>query len=332
MKKYFIFAAAALVALCNVSCSSDDSGFSDFTPPSEAVIPEPETAKNATAFTIPAASQPTATDGSTKLEQVDITESSKAVIKVDFNGDAKYLTFDTKYRKEGNKEIYDLFKNDQKKGTIESLVAVSAAPRRSLNLNNIKITLVVEIPNDNGTTTTVSFPETTVTDAQQTQEAASTTQTVNICRTWTIEQMSLSLKDLKKPGTSKVTDCTISTQGGNLKTLADEAQKNSAGLTDKEYKDLCKVIKGITLTKAGQLSIEYDNGLTDACTWAWGNTEQSVVTIKSEKGENFGNKFLNDDSRIGVTFFTSGIAQFYITTTIDSNNKCYDATVKFTLK
>ena len=116
MKKYFIFAAVALVALCNVSCSSSDDDDEPFNPTVK--YDEPAAASAATAFAIPTASQPTATDGTntTKLQQVDITESGKTVVKVDFNGSAKYLTFDSKYSKEGNKEIYKLFKDNVQKG------------------------------------------------------------------------------------------------------------------------------------------------------------------------------------------------------------------------
>ena len=335
MKKYFIFAAVALVALCNVSCSSSDDDDEPFNPTVK--YDEPAAASAATAFAIPTVSQPTATDGTntTKLQQVDITESGKTVVKVDFNGSAKYLTFDSKYSKEGNKEIYKLFKDNVQKGKIESTTA-AAASRRALNLGNLKITLVVEIPNADGTTTTANFGETTVSNATQIAQVAATTNAINICRTWTVETMTMTLKDKKAAGTSSITDCTVNVNGGNLKELADKAQENKAGLTDKEYQDLCKFVNGITLTKAGQLSIEYSTGLTDACQWAWGNKEETVVTIKSEKGEDFGNKFLNDNSKIAVKFYEGGKAHFSVTTTIDNrtggNNKYFDATIDFTLK
>ena len=336
MKKYFIFAAVALVALCNVSCSSSDDDDEPFNPTVK--YDEPAAASAATAFAIPTASQPTATDGTntTKLQQVDITESGKTVVKVDFNGSAKYLTFDSKYSKEGNKEIYKLFKDNVQKGKIESTTA-AAASRRSLNLGNLKITLVVEIPNENGTVTTANFGEQTVSDAQIiAQTVTATTNAVNLCRTWTIETMTMTLKDKKAPNTSSITDCTVNVDGGNLKELADKAQENKAGLTDKEYNDLCKYVKGITLTKAGQLSIEYSTGLTDACLWSWGSSDQTSIELKSEKGEKFGNKFLNDNSKIAVKFYEGGKAHFSVTTTIDNrdggNNKYFDATIDFTLK
>ena len=234
------------------------------------------------------------------------------------------------------RKVYKLFKDNVQKGKIESTTA-AAASRRSLNLGNLKITLVVEIPNENGTVTTANFGEQTVSDAQIiAQTVTATTNAVNLCRTWTIETMTMTLKDKKAPNTSSITDCTVNVDGGNLKELADKAQENKAGLTDKEYNDLCKYVKGITLTKAGQLSIEYSTGLTDACQWSWGNKDETVVTIKSEKGEDFGNKFLNDNSKIAVKFYEGGKAHFSVTTTIDNrdggNNKYFDATIDFTLK
>ena len=338
-KSIFFYAALATVALCTVSCSSDD----DSAPyvPQAAVIPEPPTAKAATAFTIPATKQPTATvSGKTaKVEEVNIAESGKTVVKVDVDGKAKYLTFDSKFEKQGNKSIYTLTKAGVNKGTIEITdLLVSARKHGAAATANLKITLKLEIPDDNGVVTTFNVDKAD-SQADKVEETVTAGQnTVNICRTWVIEKMTLTLKDNKVPGKSKITDFTLDQNDGNLKPLADKAQDNNAGLTDDEYKELCKAILGITLDKAGKLSIEYSNGLTDACKWEWKNSEQTAVQLKTEKGEDFGNKFLNEKSRITVMFwpvsaeYPNGLAHFIITTTVDTDSKNYDATIDFQVK
>lgn len=340
-KSIFFYAALSAVVLCTASCSSDD----DNNPyvPETVVISEPTTAKAATAFTIPAAQQPTATVGNktAKVQEVNIAESGKTVVKVDVDGEAKYVTYDSKFEKKDNKAVYTLTKANVYKGTIElSDETASARMRGAGSASNLLINLIIEIPDENGNVTTFDVPETN-TQAEPVQETVSQgTNTVNICRTWVIEQMTLTLKDNKVPGKSSITDFTLTEKSGNLKPLADKAQDNNAGLTDDEYNELCKAILGITLDKAGKLSLEYSTGLTDACLWNWANSDQTAVKLTSTKGEEFGNKFLNEKSKITVIFWASsdnvtypnGIAHFIITTTVDTDTKNYDATVDLQVK
>ena len=339
-KSIFFYAALTTVALCTVSCSSDDDGDSPYVP-QEVVIPEPDAAKAATAFTIPEGQQPTATvAGKTaSVEEVNIAESGKTVVKVDVDGSSKYVTYDSKYEKKLDGALYTLTKGGQYKGKIELGNAASSARMRGAAPSySVCIELKIEIPDDNGNVVTYNVPA-TETEAEPVQETIPQgTNTSNICRTWVIEQMTLTLKDNKVPGKSKITDFTLTEKSGNLKPLADKAQDNNAGLTDDEYDELCKAILGITLDKAGKLSIEYSTGLTDACKWSWANSEQSAVKLTSVKGEDFGNKFLNDKSRITVNFwapsaaYPNGLAHMIITTTVDTSNKNYDATIDLQVK
>jgi hypothetical protein len=340
-KSIFFIAALSAVTLCTTSCSSDDENNPYV--PQEVVISEPATAEVATAFTIPATQQPTATVGTktAKVQEVNIAESGKTVVKVDVNGEAKYVTYDSKFEKKNDKGVYTLTKAGVYKGTIELTDEVASPRMRSAGAaGNLIIKLIIEIPDDNGNVITFDVPETN-TQAEPVQETVSQgTNTINICRTWVIEQMTLTLKDNKIPGKSKITDFTLTEKSSNLKPLADKAQDNNAGLTDDEYDELCKAILGITLDKTGKLSLEYSTGLTDACLWNWANSDQTTVKLTSTEGEEFGNKFLNEKSKITVIFWASpdivtypnGIAHFIITTTVDTATKNYDATIDLQVK
>lgn len=346
MKKYlFYFSAIAAVALCNISCSSSDDDDDPIITPS-VVLEEPATANEAVAYTIPEASQPQSATGENYLEGVNITESGKTVLKVNTAQGVKYVTFDTTIKKEGNKTIYTLTKDGKQAGTIVKVDA-AASRTRGTSVGDLIIDLVFEIPGVEGTVTFTS----TVSDAQEVNEIASSVNLTNIARTWKVQEMSMSLKG--------DVDCTVLEKSNNLMPLAEKAQENDAQLTEDEYRELCKTIVGITLDKTGLFSIEYKNasgkikyyytkadadkgnfkyiecdGKTDseACKWSWANANtQDVLKISSEKDTDFGNKFLNDDSRIGVKFYENGIAHFTITTKI-TGNKNYDATIDFTVK
>jgi hypothetical protein len=144
----------------------------------------------------------------------------------------------------------------------------------------------------------------------------------NIARTWIIKEITMSLKG--------DVDCTVTEKSGNLKVLADKAQENEAGLTDEEYKELCKTVNSITLDKTGLFSIEYDEGQSEVCSWKWGDSSQESVLLQLRDSE-LGNKFLNDGSKIAVKFYSTGIAHFVITTKITGTKK-YDATLDITLQ
>ena len=239
-KSIFFYAALTTVALCTVSCSSDDDGDSPYVP-QEVVIPEPDAAKAATAFTIPEGQQPTATvAGKTaSVEEVNIAESGKTVVKVDVDGSSKYVTYDSKYEKKLDGALYTLTKGGQYKGKIELGNAASSARMRGAAPSySVRIELKIEIPDDNGNVVTYNVPA-TETEAEPVQETIPQgTNTSNICRTWVIEQMTLTLKDNKVPGKSKITDFTLTEKSGNLKPLADKAQDEFKSLEDKLQYDL----------------------------------------------------------------------------------------------
>lgn len=345
MKKYFIFAAVALVALCTVSCSSDDND--DPINNTPVVIPTPPTANQAIAFEIPDASQPTADTGE-KLKAVNITESAKAVLKVGTDEGDKYLTYDSKY--DEATKTYTLYEGTTKVGTIKQAGAAAAPRRVTINLGNWIIELTITMTDSTGSTTTVNF-QATVTDATapSNPQPAAGNNLNNIARTWVVSEMAMTLDG--------DVDCTVLEAGSNLIELAKKAQENDAQLEMDEYKELCRSILGLTIDKSGQFSIEYKNASgkveyyynqaekakgnvqyiecdgrveTEACTWDWASSDQQSIKINT-KDSDFGNKFLSDKSNIGVKFYSTGVAHLTIYTKIDGSKK-YNAYVDFTLK
>ena len=336
-KSFFFYAALATVALCTVSCSSDDGDepISNTT----VVIPVPETATQALAFEIPVGSQPQTTTGE-KLKAVNITESAKAILNVSTSNGDKFLTFDSKYDKDT--KTYTLSKDNKKAGTIKRIGMASAPQRRAITIGNMVIELSFEFDGN-----TLTFPSTTVNNATApaNPQPAAGDNLSNIARTWTVSEITMTLDG--------DVDCTVLEKGNNLLNLAQKAQENDAQLTMDEYKELCRSIKSLTIDKSGQFSIEYKNATgrvpyyqnpnakveyiecdgrveTEACKWNWASSDQTSIKIDT-KDSDFGNKFLSDKSTIGVKFYSTGIAHVTIYTKI-TGSKNYNAYVDFTLK
>lgn len=308
MKKYlFFYAVAACVAISCVSCGSDDEDY--FPPKTPVALTEPEYASQAATFEIPDDAVQ-ASSGNVCLSSLSFTESGKAVIGVASVEGNKYVTYNVKI--EGN--TYTITDDSGKTvGTVQS------SSTRSSEASSLIINITVNIPGLGTFTFTTDEPV----DALKIVGTISTSNnTSNIARTWTIANMNIVLEgdiDLSKIEHS-----------GNLKVFADAAQEAGAGLTEDEYKALCKTIKSVTLDKNGMFSLEYTDGGSEVCTWLWSNTDQTKVNLKLRDGSDFGNKFLSDDSSITVDFTPTGCA-FSLATKI-TGSKTYTATLTIVLK
>lgn len=338
MKKIFIFAAVALVALCNISCSSDEEPL----PTSGNVqLAPPAASSTAAAYDIP---DVTSTTGQT-LDAVNFTESGKAVLTIGTASGAKCMTFDSAPQKlDDNKTKYTLKDGTKDAGYIIATVkkAANAARRASGETIELEIHLTVDVPEVGS----VTFDDTTD-NADQLPPAAETTALNNICRTWYVELIDVTL--------SGDVDCTLTEYSGNLLPIAQKAQDNDAQLKYDEFKELCRSVNSIILDKTGLFSIEYQNASgtvqyyktkadkdnkifepiqcdgkksSEVCSWEWIDSTQKSFRLKFRKSD-FGNKFLNEDSRISVDF-NEKISYFSISTKI-TGNKNYTAKVVFQL-
>ena len=167
-------------------------------------------------------------------------------------------------------------------------------------------------------------PKTPATNSPK--NAAATTATTNICRTWTVVQMNITLDG--------DVDLAMTETSGNMKRFADEAQKQGADLTDDELAELNKTFKSISLDKNGLLSIEYyensDKSVSSqACSWSWTDEAVQKLQLRKRDGSTFGNKFLSDDTNIKADFNPTG-ATFTLDTEI-KGSKNYKVTLTIVL-
>ena len=319
MKKIlFLYAMAACVAISNVSCGAEDdnSGL----PPAGTVItlPEPATASQAAAYVFETATENAVKSetGDVLLKGINFTESGKAVIEVLANGAAKFVTYNATM---ANGEYILTDDKGNKVGT------VTESASRGTTDGSLNIDITITIPGIDGD---VIFRPTSPADVKKVVETiAATTATTNICRTWTVVQMNITLEG--------DVDLAMTENSGNLKRFADEAQKQGADLTADELAELDKTFKSISLDKNGLFSIEYyenkDNSVSsEACTWSWTDEAAQKLKLKLRDGSDFGNKFLSDDTTIKADFNPTG-ATFTLNTEI-KGSKNYKATVTIVLR
>ena len=83
--------------------------------------------------------------------------------------------------------------------------------------------------------------------------------------------------------------------------MAEYANDQGAGLTNDELAELDRIISNVVVDKSGLIVINYTNRPSDAAKWSWANNEQTQLNIKLKDSE-MGNKFLNDNTTIGIAF------------------------------
>lgn len=309
---------AACVAMSSVSCGADDDN--DGLPPAGTImnLPEPPAASQAAAyvFETSAADAVKAEGSDLILKGINFTESGKAVIEVLDNGSAKFVTYDALLA-DG---VYTLKDASGKNiGTV-----TESASRAGVSETSIDIDITITVPGYG----VVTFRPASPAAVQKFVETVSaSTSTVNICRTWTVVQMNITLDG--------DVDLVMTETGGNMKRFADEAQKQGANLTADELAELNKTFKGITLDKNGLFSIEYiengDNSVTSqACSWSWTDEANQKLRLRKRDGSDFGNKFLSDDTAIKADFNPTG-ATFTLNTKI-TGSKNYNVTLTIVLR
>ena len=208
MKKTFILiAVAALTALSFTACGSDDA---DYVPPTYNVeLPLPENAANAVAFE----EIKGMTTAGKKLAGITFTEDGNAIAEVDGKFVAGTYTYAAgTYTLAGN--IRGNVKDVTTKGT-------------STENANLSINITVTIDGQ-----TYTFNGDAQADRETATELLTNVDLNNICRSWTVKNMSLSLSgDVSMMKTY---------ENGDLSQLGVDANENGANLTDDELEELNK--------------------------------------------------------------------------------------------
>jgi len=295
-KHFFYFAMAACIALCNISCGSDDGGGSG-----EPINPL-EYANQAVAFIVSDGTV-TATAGSSNasLTALNFTEAGKAVLEITENGEKKFVTYNVKI--EGTTyTIYD--DNGKVIGTVQSNVTRGS---KSATIN-INITIIV-----NGQTYTF-----TTNSADATMQYATMTggnNLTNIARTWVVKNMKLTLESADPDFVA----LSMTVQSGKLSAFVQEIKRRDTGFSDSDIDKLNKEIKSLTLDQTGMFDIEYTDGGSDVATWSWKGTNYANIALQL-KNSAAGNKFIQDNTNITVTL-TSTLCNFMFVTKIERSGK-----------
>lgn len=293
-KSIFYFAFAALAALTFTACgsSSDDDnsggngGNSNVTLKAPNFTEQVAKYKLTTPMKVSAATEMEETD--TKLSSVELTESGYILVElIDPNG--KPIFVQEKAAVSG--ETYSM-SGSKISGTITKKAAATRAGDVQLQLN-----ITVTLPLPFGTLTFNSGSEALAATLMAIPGVADYV-VGYFCRTWSIVGATLDLKS---------TDVTaykeFSSRGGlfYMEDVLAEAQKRGVSFTSDEVADLQKKLKNVTITRSGDFILNYDSGQDDVATWSWSNSQKTGITIKMKDGD-MGNKFINDNTKMGVAF------------------------------
>jgi hypothetical protein len=277
-KNFFYFAMALCVALCTVSCGSDDDGDSapSYTPQ--------KYEKEAAAFTLEdrTASNVIGSGEIISITGINFTESGKAIFETTHwksgKTNIRYSTYDyeindNKYVvKDGNKEIGTIVNKSTRADGDEVLLEINL----TLTFNGTPVSYIFDNPKA---------------AIQLIEKTAKT----NITRTWTIDFMILTLDFGNKP------DATTTVQGGSLKDFLKLAKEQELNLTAKDEEALNREIVGVTLDKFGLFTIDYKDNFNDAASWSW-DVAEKTIKIKLKNEEEMGHKFLNDNVKIDIKY------------------------------
>lgn len=325
MKKYFFLALVAGLALCNVSCGSDDENEETTdvsklgntqTGKYDSKVAHYEITKNSV-MAAPIGTD--LTDGKTVTASIisaDIIAQGQVLIganvTVDGQESQKYATLEI-VGVDG--ETYTLRGDKGKGGTmkIQREVPKSRETRAGNSVELVfDLTVYVQIGD-----MLVPIPFNTSGMAQETIDAAIDAYTSSITNTWQIERMKLVLDFDSK------TDAATETAGGDLRPFIELCDNNSLNLSDQERKDLTRTIQSFIIEKPNLLVLKYAEGGSDAAAWRWvskaDNSLAIGITLKDKY--NMGNKFLNDDSKIAVELRTGGKINLILTTRLEKD-KC----------
>ena len=301
-KNFFYFAMALCVALCTVSCGSDDDG--DSTPH---YTPQ-KYANDAAAYQLNTEAV-TVGDEQVTISGMNFTQSGKAIFETQHvRGDkktTKYSTYDVEI--DGN--TYTVKENGQKIGTVVRKETRAGGEDVELTIN-LSLTF-------NGIPANFFF-----TDPVNAIKLIKLMTKTDITRTWVIERMKLSLDFTDKE------DASVETSSGSLVPFLNKAKEQNVKLSAKDEDALSREIVGITLDEYGLFTINYKDKFNDAAKWEWKVTDKSFkITMKDTE---MGNKFLNDNVNIDVRYTANDKVALIVTAELPED-KC-TAYITFNLK
>jgi len=325
MKNICFLALAAMTALCLTACSSDDDDNSNDTV-YPVTLTTPATADQAAHYELPtplpAAS---ADDDAPQLKAIDITESSKILVELrdPETKNPVYVMDDVKVK--GN--IYEL-DGSKVKGTIEVKAASEARLTRA-DGNRLKVDLTVRL-SDTRTARYVTDADGYIVEVTKPAATAADDTMDRLARTWTILGATLDLK-CKDPKVTAYEEFDSRNGIFDLNDVMAEAVARDVKLSDKEKKEFDRQVKSVTVTRTNKFIVTYANGTEDVAVLTWTNAAKTSFNVRFN-GQDMGNKFLNDDTRIDVAFNGNRCNLKGYANVSDNDNKNWDVVLLLKLQ
>ena len=230
-----------------------------------------------------------------KLAGITFTEDGNAIAEVDGKFVAGTYTYAA--------GTYTLAGNIR--GTVNDVTTKGTSTENA----NLSINITVTIDGQ-----TYTFNGNAQADRETATELLTNVDLNNICRSWTVKNMSLSLSgDVSMMKTY---------ESGDLSQLGVDANENGANLTADELAELNKTVLSIEFTKSMKLFLTYrekGQNVTQCASWTSSDFKEFLVKEISEA-----NKFIDQNSTIQVVFNNAGGCTITFFTTI-KGSKNYDA-------
>lgn len=304
-KNFFYFAFAAVAAISLTACSSDDDSNDGGSTTPTANLPRPANAGNAAVYTLAGGGVTSSTTAQGEehapvLNSLEVTESEQVLFQITQVDNTPFYVID-RPTVVGNTFT---FNSDKVKGTIQRIERV-AATRQGM----VEYALIINLTIYNAgnpiefKTTPEGVPATKQpTPASYTDDNT----TISLCRTWNFVTGNLAAATFDvHVASSNVTafkDFYAKNGYFDLEKILNDALDRDVALSQKDQDDMKRKIKNITVT-AKEFIIAYaDARGDDVANWSWADSQQKTTMKIQLKNNKMGNKFFNNDTKIGVEF------------------------------
>lgn len=333
-KNFFYFAFAALAAISLTACSSDDDDSNNTSGSSSPTssLPKPANADNAALYTLPdgglvATNPAQEEEHAPVLNSFEVTEDEQVLFQLKDADNSNVFVMD-KPVVTGNKLTFNSAKI---KGTIEK-VETPATTRA----NEISVAYIINIQilfNSQWRVFTTGPRPIVVTVIRVTPIPATETVNFSLVRTWNFMKKTPTADfpaatfdvHLASSGVTAFKDFYTQDDYFDLEMILNEALSRDVALTEKEKNDMKRKIKNITFTSE-KFIISYLEGADDVAAWSWMDSQKKNIKIRL-LDDKMGNKFINNNTTIGVAFNENRCNLTLNVKFNDSNNKEWDSSL-----
>ena len=317
MKKIvLLIGLVALFSFVVTACSDDDNQEEKTDYPVN--LNTPSNAENTVLYELPVALAPT-TESNLQLKSLDITESGKIIAELRYSDTQKPVYVMGSVSQSGNTYTVS---GEKLNGTIEQ--AFIDGNTRSADLSLIiKLTVTLE--------EVINY----VTEDGEAVEAVvsrtidSSDEAMNrLARTWNILG---AIVDIKGDNIKAFEEFASKNGVFELKEILDEAVQQGISVSDDDRAALEKRVKSITFTKSQKFILTYVDGGEDVAEWVWADSQKTRIKINL-KDDSMGNLFLNDDSKLFISFRDNRCNIRLETIITDNNGKRWDGTLTMKLQ